>query len=218
MTRRGLIIFAREPLPGQVKSRLAADVGDEAASQLYEAMLLDVLDISRGLTGIESVVFWDCAAESLPLLAERFGCQSRRQADGDLGQRMQATFAEMSAAGFESCCIIGSDSPDLPPSCIVRAFEILESGQSDVVFGPSSDGGYYLLGLKQILPQLFRDIAWSTPAVLQHSLAAAQSAGISTALLPIWHDIDTRQDLDSFLIRSATLPAATRTFIRARAL
>lgn len=218
MTGRGLIIFAREPLPGQVKTRLAADIGDEAAAELYEAMLLDVLEISHGLTGIESVVFWDCQEESLPQLADRFGCRSLKQADGDLGQRMQAAFAEMFSAGFESCCIIGSDAPDLPPSCIVRAFEILESGQSDVVFGPSSDGGYYLLGLKQILPRLFRDIAWSTPAVLQQSLAAAQSAETSTALLPVWHDIDTRQDLDSFLMRSGPLCAATRTFTRARAL
>lgn len=218
MTRRCLIIFAREPLPGRVKSRLAADVGDEAAVELYEAMLLDVLEISRGLTGIESVVFWDCAAESLPLLSERFGCQSRRQADGDLGQRMQAAFAEMFSAGFESCCIIGSDAPDLPPDCIKRAFEILESGQSYVVFGPSSDGGYYLLGLKQIFPQLFREITWSSPFVLQQSLTAAQAAGAVPALLPVWHDIDTRQDLNSFLIRSARLCTANRTSIRASAL
>lgn len=218
MTRKGLIIFAREPLPGRVKSRLAADVGDRVAAELYEAMLLDVLEISRGLTGIESVVFWDCAAESLPLLADRFGCRSRRQADGDLGQRMQAAFADMFAAGFESCCIIGSDAPDLPPAWIERAIEILESGQGEVVFGPGSDGGYYLLGLKQIFPQLFREITWSSPFVLQQSLAAAQAAGAAPALLPVWHDIDTQQDLNSFLIRSVRLCTANRTSIRASAL
>ena len=218
MTRRGLIIFAREPLPGRVKSRLAADVGDSAAAELYEAMLLDVLEISRGLTGIESVVFWDCAAESLPLLADRFGCRSRKQADGDLGQRMQAAFEEMFAAGFASCCIIGSDAPDLPSAWIERAFGMLATEQNQIIFGPSADGGYYLLGLKQILPRLFRDIAWSTPAVLQQSLAAAQSAGAATALLPVWHDIDTLQDLNSFLMRSGALCAATRTSIRAAAL
>jgi len=218
LTGRCLIIFAREPLPGRVKTRLAADVGDRVAAELYEAMLQDVLEISRGLTGIESVVFWDCATGSLPLLADRFGCQSRTQADGDLGQRMQAAFEEMFAAGFTSCCIIGSDAPDLPPAWIERAFEILESGQGDVVFGPSSDGGYYLLGLKQLQPRLFRDIAWSSPLVLRQSLAAAQAVGAATQLLPIWHDIDTLQDLDSFLMRTGTLSAATRTSIRASAL
>lgn len=218
MTGRCLIIFAREPLPGRVKTRLAADVGDRAAAELYEAMLLDVLEIGRGLTEIESVVFWDCTAESLPLLADRFGCQSRRQADGDLGQRMQAAFEEMFADGFESCCIIGSDAPDLPPAWIERAIEILEAGQSEVVFGPGSDGGYYLLGLKQIFPQLFREITWSSPFVLQQSLTAAQAAGAAPALLPVWHDIDTLQDLNSFLIRPGTCVAATRTSIRATAL
>lgn len=219
MSRSGLIIFAREPLPGKVKTRLAADIGDSAAAKLYQGMLLDVLDISRKLTNVETVVFWACQEESLPQLAEQYQCRSLRQTDGDLGQRMQDAFRAMFANGYENCCIIGSDTPDLPLAYLTQAFELLAAGQADLVFGPSADGGYYLLGLKQLFPKLFSGIHWSTPLVLRQSLAAADAAGVSVRLLPIWHDIDTRQDLSLFLERSGSSPAAgPKTAILAKAL
>lgn len=219
MTKRALIIFAREPLPGTVKTRLAATIGDSAATRLYEAMLQDVLDISRELTDVETVVFWACEEESLPQLAEQYRCRSRRQTDGDLGQRMQAAFGEMFANGHENCCIIGSDTPDLPLAYLKQAFELLAAGQADLVFGPSTDGGYYLLGMQQLFPQLFNGIQWSTPLVLRQSMAAAQAVGATTKLLPTWHDIDTQQDLNSFLERSGTRTAAgPKTSILATAL
>lgn len=208
MTRKGLIIFAREPLPGTVKTRLAATIGNEVSAELYQAMLLDVLEASRKLTDVETVIFWDCEDKSLPQLAECYRCRSRRQGDGELGQRMQTAFAEMFSDGFSRCCIIGSDAPDLPLAYLQQAFDLLESDSTDTVFGPSSDGGYYLLGLKRVIPQLFTGIAWSTPLVLDQSLTASQTAGVTTALLPEWHDIDTLQDLDEFLTRSDTLSAA----------
>ncbi len=207
MTRKGLIIFAREPLPGKVKTRLAATIGDNAAAKLYRAMLLDVLVISRKLTDVESVVFWDCEEAELPLLANCYRCNSRRQAEGDLGQRMQAAFEAMFSDGVSNCCIIGSDLPDLPPTYINQAFDLLESERSDTVFGPSADGGYYLLGLKRMVKELFTNISWSTPLVLHQSLAAAEAAGATTELLPVWHDIDTQEDLNAFLQRSTGFSA-----------
>lgn len=207
MTGKSLIIFAREPLPGKAKTRLAAAIGDSAAAELYEAMLRDVLAISRKLTDVESVVFWDCEESSLPRLAESFRCRSRRQAGGDLGRRMQAAFTEMFDNGFEHCCIIGSDIPDLPPAYIQQAFDLLAAEKSDAVFGPSDDGGYYLLGLRRMIPQLFTKIDWSTPLALRQSLEAAREAGATTAQLPIWHDIDTQEDLNSFMQRSTMLLA-----------
>lgn len=196
-----MILFAREPLPGRVKTRLAAAIGDQAAVELYRAMLRDMLETSRKLTDVESVVFWDCEEQSLPLLAEIYRCSSRRQISGDLGQRMQAAFVEMFADGFESCCIIGSDTPDLPHEYIQDAYQLLEEQQADAVFGPSADGGYYLLGLKRLFPQLFCGIDWSTSHVLRQSLAAAGSAGATAGLLPEWYDIDTPEDLDAFIKR-----------------
>jgi len=212
VSKKGLIIFAREPLPGKVKTRLAAAIGDIAAAELYRAMLLDVLELTRKLTDVETVVYWACEENSLLQLTESYGCCSRWQTSGDLGERMQAAFAEMFENGFENCCIIGSDIPDLPYAYITQAFDILANHPADAVFGPSSDGGYYLLGLKQMVPQLFSGIEWSTSLVLQQSLSAARQAGAATALLPPWHDIDAQEDLTAFLRRSVlNLEAGSRT-------
>lgn len=202
MTRKGLIVFAREPLPGRVKTRLASAIGDSAAAELYEAMLQDVLSVCSRVNQIDTVVFWDCAEDSMPLLESRFSCRSGRQADGNLGQRMQNAFNEMFDRGYEICCIIGSDCPDLPAASLTDAFSMLESGGTDAVFGPSLDGGYYLLGLRSMIPGLFENIAWSTDVVLRQSLAAAKEAGLTTSLLNTWQDIDTLEDLKNFLERT----------------
>jgi len=196
--KKGLIVFAREPLPGEVKTRLAAAVGDRVAADLYEKMLQDVLETCRQLSGIETVVFWACEEKSLPLLSMRYRCRSRLQGTGDLGQRMQAAFEEMFADGCELCCIIGSDAPDLPLSHILEAYRLLSEPPADVVFGPSLDGGYYLLGLRQDCPRLFANIPWSGASVLEQSLAAARDSGLTAALLPEWQDIDTVEDLQAF--------------------
>lgn len=196
--KRGLIIFAREPLPGRVKSRLAVSIGDHAAAEWYEFMLQEVLETSRQLDGIETVIFWDCEEHSLRLLAERYGCRSRRQGSGDLGQRMLAAFSEMFEGGCETCCIIGSDSPDLPPAYVRDAFAQLATEQVDITLGPATDGGYYLLGMRQPWAQLFDAIDWSTSSVHDQSLAAARNSGLNVALLPIWYDIDTVEDLQAF--------------------
>jgi rSAM/selenodomain-associated transferase 1 len=196
--KKRLIVFAREPVPGLVKTRLAAAIGDRAAAELYETMLQDVLKTCRQLDDVETVVFWACEEESLPRLAERYRCSSRRQSPGDLGQRMQSAFADMFSNGCELCCIIGSDAPDVPLSYIQKAYAVLETQRSNVVFGPSRDGGYYLLGLRQVWPLLFTKIPWSSADVLEESLAAARDSGAIVTLLPEWQDIDTVEDLQAF--------------------
>lgn len=204
--KKGLIIFAREPLPGMVKTRLAATIGDQAAAQLYETMLQDVLATSRQLKDIETFVYWACEDSSLSRLADTYNCCARCQCSGDLGQRMQGAFEEMFSHGFDVCCIVGSDAPDLPTAYIRNAFQLLAEQHHDVVLGPCSDGGYYLLGMKQAYPHLFRNIHWSSADVLQESLAAAQNGGQATALLPEWQDIDTFEDLQAFQHRNNLLP------------
>lgn len=196
--KNGLIVFAREPIPGAVKTRLAASIGDQSAAALYETMLQDVLKTARQMDGVETVVYWACAEKSLPPLAEKYRCSSRLQSQGSLGQRMQSAFEEMFADGCKRGCIIGSDAPDLPPSYILKAYQLLSMQHVDVVLGPSKDGGYYLLGMKQVWPQLFADIPWSSACVLERSLAAARHSGLTAALLPEWQDIDTVDDLLAF--------------------
>ena len=200
--RKGLIVFAREPIPGKVKTRLAASLGDQLTVRLYESMLREVLKSARKLNDVETTVFWDCEEKSLPLLSELYQCKSRRQITGDLGHRMQTAFEEMFANGCEACCIIGSDAPDLPVSHLFEAYQLLETQPVDVVLGPSMDGGYYLLGLRQLRAQLFTDIPWSSADVLERSLAAARDSGLTTALLPEWQDIDTAEDLLAFQARN----------------
>lgn len=200
--KKGLIVFARAPLPGTVKTRLAAAVGDPVAAELYETMLRDVLKSCRQLHDIETVVYWACAEESLPLLAERYRCRSRLQSRGDLGQRMQKAFEEMFADGCGLCCLIGSDAPDLPLSYIQEAYRLLATQPVDAVLGPCRDGGYYLLGLRHVWPQLFTGIPWSSAKVLEQSLAAAHDTGLTAALLSEWQDIDTVEDLLAFQERN----------------
>jgi len=195
---KGLIVFAREPIPGTVKTRLAAEIGDRPAAALYDTMLQEVLRTARQLKGVETVVFWACEEAALPFLAGRYMCSSRRQSPGDLGLRMRAAFGEMFASGSDVCCIIGSDAPDLPLSYILEAYRLLAAPQPDVVFGPCRDGGYYLLGMRRVWPQLFTEIPWSSAHVLERSLAAARDSGLDTALLPEWQDIDTVEDLRAF--------------------
>lgn len=206
--KRGLVIFAKEPLPGLVKTRLAAGIGADAAAGFYQEMLGNVIDLSRKLTGVETLVYWDCPEQALPRLADRFACRSRRQCDGNLGQRMESAFTEMFADGHDICCIIGSDAPDLPLAYLHEAYQRLEENQPDAVFGPCTDGGYYLLGLRRVWPQLFANIHWSSPLVLQQSLAAASKSGLTTALLPEWRDIDTREDLLAFHERNSLKKAS----------
>jgi len=200
--KKGLIVFAREPLPGTVKTRLAASLGDRAAAELYESMLQEVLKGVRGLSDVDAVVYWACEEESLPRLADRYRCRSRRQSPGNLGQRMRGAFEEMFADGCELCCIIGSDSPDLPLPYMLEAYRLLAEPQTDVVLGPCRDGGYYLLGMRQVWPELFTDIHWGSAAVLDQSLAAAQDSALSVFLLLVWQDIDTLEDLQAFQERT----------------
>jgi rSAM/selenodomain-associated transferase 1 len=205
--KRGLIVFAREPLPGTVKTRLASSVGNQAATELYETMLDDVLETARQLSDVDTVVYWACEDTSLSPLSTRYRCHSRVQSQGNLGKRMQAAFIDMMASGCDVCCIIGSDAPDLPIAYIEDAYRILETLQADVVLGPCPDGGYYLLGMRQVWDQLFVNIAWSTSDVLGQSLAAAQDSGLSAALLPEWRDIDTVEDLQAYQERRRVAPS-----------
>lgn len=195
---RGLIVFAREPRPGSVKTRLAAVLGEQTAAELYERMVRDVLAGCAHLDGVTATVYWAAADDALPRMSAEYGSVSRLQPPGDLGERMAGAFQEMFADGIDQCCIIGSDAPDLPAEYLASAFALLDGDDVDVVYGPCVDGGYYLLGMKKMWPELFHGIAWSSAQVLVQSLAAAQRLQLSVRLLPEWRDIDTIEDLHAY--------------------
>ncbi len=181
-------------------------------------MLGDTLAKVAELPATDRLLFY----EEQPGAADYFrqtaaGCRLFQQREDDLGGRMANAFGLAFAEGYQAAVIIGTDSPDLPLSFIAAAFRKLEQTSVDAVYGPSEDGGYYLLGLKRFYDELFRDIPWSSDGVLEKSLARAVGAGIRTDLLPSWYDVDTAADLQRpELLDEGNDATLTREFVKNR--
>ncbi len=203
-----LIIFVKEPVPGEVKTRLSPPISPQAAARLYGQFLEDVLEEMARLPEITIALaytpesarpfFHNLAPPEFLLVA---------QATADLGERLIQACDWGFSQGFETVLIRNSDSPDLPGSLIVEAKKVLEGDRAQVVLGPCPDGGYYLVGLKSFQPQLFQRITWSSPTVLTDTLAQAERLGLTVHLLPSWLDIDTVADLQAFVRSPKTRPS-----------
>lgn len=195
LTDNHLLIFARVPALGRVKSRLAAGIGEPAALAVYHE-LLAITRAAVADAGVPATVWLADAVGPEPTAAEVTewpDFATRCQLAGDLGQRMTAAFAAAFAAGAGRVAIIGTDCPALRAAHLTQALTLLAS--HDVVLGPATDGGYYLLGLRQPQPELFEHKAWSTNSVLADTLADAHRLGLRVALLPELRDVDTAADL-----------------------
>ncbi len=193
-----LVVFAKFPEPGKVKTRLAADIGAAAAADLYREFLFLTLETATALRDTDVVIAFS-PADRLPQFEQLIArdCRFVPQPEGDLGRRMERVFAEF-LQEYKRAVIIGTDSPTLPAAYLRQAFSALEG--SDVVFGPTEDGGYYLVGLRAPQPLLFAGIPWSTDAVLEATLERARESALAVHLLPTWHDIDTLADLRKALL------------------
>lgn len=190
-----LLVFARVPALGRVKSRLAAGVGQPAALAVYRE-LLAITRTAIAASGVPATVWLADTAGPKPTASEAADWPEMTiccQENGDLGQRMAAAFTAAFAAGAGRVAIIGTDCPGLQAAHLSQAFALLAS--HDVVLGPATDGGYYLLGLRQPQPELFQHKVWSTDSVLADTLADAQRLGLRVALLPELRDVDTVVDL-----------------------
>lgn len=212
---KALIIFAKRPSPGRVKTRLTPPLSPEEAAELYRRMLLDILAKTGQMADVHRLIFYEQGAGAPEFFAETVGKGGSYPQEGEgLGERLTAAFDRAFGLGYDAAAVIGTDSPHLPTSFMDRAFELLDDPRVDAVFGPAEDGGYYLLAMKRLHRELFKGIAWSTPEVLKESLARAAAAGIATALLPVWHDVDTAADLlRPELIDPANGAPRTREFI-----
>jgi hypothetical protein len=191
-----LAIFARYPEPGRVKTRLAAGIGEEPACRIYQATAERIVRrASRwaGETGRSLCVYTTRAAG--PRWHRWLGTnhQIRSQRGSDLGERMHTALTEGLRDGFEAAMCVGTDVPGLTTDHLEKAQKALD--KAEVVVGPSRDGGYYLIGLKQPAPELFSGISWSTAHVLDATRAAADRAGLRVAELPGLNDVDTSEDL-----------------------
>lgn len=193
MTRAALVVMARAPIPGQTKSRLAAEVGPRRAAEIYGSILRAVLPrlVPAGAS-------WDafvCAAGPRPghWFRRRFP-QYRviRQSGVSLGDRLTHAFEACFRAGAPRVVVVGSDIPQLEADHVWRALEVL--GEVDAVFGPSPDGGYYLVGQNRPGSAIFGNIPWSTRRVLETTLARCRELGTSIATIGSLMDVDTAAD------------------------
>ena len=208
-----LAIFAKTPLPGRVKTRLAPQLSAEEGAELYRCMLLDTL-AKVGNLPVDTVIFYDGDERLFQELAP--DVQLFPQYDGGLGERLESAFTLLSSLGYGPRVVIGTDAPDLPLGFVEDAFLLLQGG-SDVVFGPAEDGGYYLVALSGASGGLFRDIPWSSAQVLAVSQQRANEGSLATALLPTWYDVDNYEDLlRPGLLDPANGAPLTRGFLRDR--
>ena len=182
----------RNPVLGQVKTRLAKDIGDERACAIYLQLLEHTLKITRSLSFRKFIYYADEVSDydlwSVP------GYTKRMQSGTNLGERMLNSFKELFEQGFTRIVIIGSDCLQLQTENLQEAVTLLESNTA--VIGPASDGGYYLLGLTKLYPVLFVNKPWSTDQVLTKTIDDFNNQGISYALLEELSDIDDITDLE----------------------
>jgi uncharacterized protein len=206
---RCVFIVAKEPAAGLAKTRLAQGIGTERAVALYRCFLEDIVASVRQLDDCAlAFSFWP--PEAWPIFrALAPDALLFPQSGADFGSRLLSGFAHAAAQGFDRIVLVGSDNPGLPVDHIAQALAALE--HHPAVLGPSSDGGYYMLGLRAPQPALFHPgIAWSSELVAVQTRAAAAAAGLSLAEAPPWYDIDTASDLPQLLVdlRGGRLGAA----------
>lgn len=192
-------IICKTPISGASKTRLAPSVGVDGATELATAFLRDVAAAIEhvpeccGRRGYAVYAPEGSEATLRPLLPPGFGLLCRRGAT--LEDVLLGATRQLLEAGHDAVILVNGDSPTLPPMTIAAAIAVLRRPGDRVVLGPASDGGYYLIGLKLPHAELFRDIPWSTPAVLDRTLERARGIGLETALLPYWYDIDDIETL-----------------------
>lgn len=199
-----LVIFAKAPIPGQVKTRLCPPLTPDEAATLHGSFVLDTLErtkLAATTLKLPCDRYLACAPSSthvfFKIMEERHGVKVIDQVGEDLGARMHQAFETIFARGYRHVLIIGTDVPTVPLDHLKQALTKLE--QHDLVLGPAQDGGYYLVGIKQPHPTLFRDIPWSTDQVLKLTQDKAATLGLKAALLELWRDVDTIADLQALI-------------------
>ena len=193
--KTAMMIMAKQPQPGMVKTRLSPPLSPQAAAALYRAFLLDKIAQVGTLKAVSPVIaYTPCTARDFfAAIAPQFLLVPQQGAD--LGARLINSFAQLFATGYTDVLAIDSDTPTLPSEFLQQAVDHLVRSQSDVVLGPSEDGGYYLIGLRALHRELFEDMPWSTAAVFSETTRRARAKGLTVSALPSWFDIDTPEEL-----------------------
>jgi len=213
-----LLIYLKEPMAGQVKTRLARDIGETKACLYYEVLVKVLLEQLEGIKDTDVCICFtpDEAHESVPfwILPQLRGRVTKEaqgylfepeknapdifmtfspQGEGDLGQRLFRGFEQGFQRGYGKVMAIGSDCPDCGARWIQAAFGLLKNHKSAVI-GPSFDGGYYLLALSELEPEVFKNITWSSALVFEETQDRLKQSGYELTVLPSLGDVDTHQD------------------------
>jgi rSAM/selenodomain-associated transferase 1 len=211
--RRALLIVGKPPEPGQTKTRLVPPLSAEDAAALYRGFLLDCVALGLDLGWEQVTVVHPTAGRQA--LAALLPAQVRllEQRGQGLADALPYAFATHLAEGFSRVVLIGSDNPTLPPGLIERACVALDA--HDVCIGPSVDGGYYLIGLREPHLGVFDTIEWSTSRVYGQTLARAERLGLRVHRLPAWYDVDEPPDLERLERELATSADTVAPYTRA---
>jgi len=197
-----ILLFVKYPQKGKVKLRLSADLSEEIVQELYRCFVHDTLTTVQMVDAQLFVCFSPADAQDK---FQTWLGQNRQfvpQEGPDLGERMKNSFLSAFKKGFRRAIVIGSDSPDLPARFLKDAFAKLHT--YEIVLGPSTDGGYYLIGFRDTSfePSVFDDIQWGTASVLAETLKEIEQTRHRLGLLPVWSDVDTIADLKTLIKRN----------------
>lgn len=204
-----LVIFAKAPIPGQVKTRLCPPLTPDEAATLHGSFVLDTLERTKAAVDklrVQMDRYLACAPSSthvfFKIMEERQKVQLIDQIGDDLGARMHQAVETMFLRGYRRTIIMGTDVPTVPLEYLRQALTLLDN--HDLTIGPALDGGYYLIGMSKPVPELFADVPWSTDQVLRLTQEKAARLGVKTALIQPWRDVDTLADLEALIETYAT--------------
>ncbi len=210
-----VIVFAKNPVPNQVKTRLVPTLSPEQAATLYTAFLRDGCDTLATLSDVDLIIAYT-PTEARSDLQALIGDDVLYipQTGADLGERLASATQWATEQGYTKILLVGSDSPTLPIAYVSKAVTLLNS--QDITIGPSTDGGYYLIGFSatnvaMTVPFVFENIAWSTENVFQQTLARIRSLKATVGLLPPWYDVDTAEDLAFLYAHISAMRLASET-------
>ncbi len=207
--RIAFVIFAKAPIPGQVKTRLCPPLTPDEAATLHGSFVLDILERTKvAVSKLKLPIdrYLACSPSMahvfFKIMEERQGVKLMDQVGHDFGARMNQAFETLFAQGYKQVLLVGTDVPTLPLDHFRQALAALES--HDLVLGPTVDGGYYLIGLKRAAPELFVGIPWSSDQVLRLTQEKATGIGLKMALIEPWRDVDTLTGLEASIETCAT--------------
>ena len=197
-----LIVFAKAPVSGQVKTRLSPPLTPDEAASLHGSLVLDLLERCQSLKECDRILAGAPTPEHpfFGAMKTRFKIPVWDQVGHDLGARMAHAFQSSLGSPYHAVLIVGTDIPGLTASLISTAFRSLQ--HHDIVLGPTVDGGYYLIGLRSPIPELFENIPWSTDTVFSLTQEKITALGLSLKILPMLRDLDTVEDLQFFIQES----------------